>query len=69
MWFFPWKNIYIYKNLILYDYSNKFISKSFFLFLLLVSYSFVTGGSHPYEKTMSSIVLKPDFYEYKNAQS
>ncbi len=29
----------------------------------------IRTGSHPYEKTMSSIVLYPVFYEYKNVQS
>ena len=29
----------------------------------------IRTGSHPYEKVMSSIVLHPVFYEYKNVRS
>ncbi len=38
-------------------------------FLVFIRIRWIGTGSHPYEKTMSSIVFYPAFYEYKNVQS
>ncbi len=38
-------------------------------FLVFIRIRWTETGSHPYEKTMSSVVLYPAFYEYKNVQS
>ena len=43
-----------------------FMIKSFLVFIRI---RWIGTGSHPYEKSMSSIVLYPVFYEYRNVQS
>ena len=37
--------------------------------LVFIRIRWIGIDSHPYEKTMTSIVLYPAFYEYKNVQS
>ena len=37
--------------------------------IVFIRIRWIGTGSHPYEKTMSSIVLYPVFYEYRNVQS
>ena len=34
-----------------------------------INIQWIRTGSDPYEKTMSSIVVYPVFYEYRNVQS
>ena len=45
------------------------LCRKIILFLVFIRIRWIGTGSHPYEKTMSSIVLYPAFYEYKNLQS
>ena len=64
------KALYInFQALLLYNQIVAERSENIIFFLVFIRIRWIGTGSHPYEKTMSSIVLYPSFYKYKNVQS
>ena len=58
-----------YQLSILNDRSISNVTAYLIHFLVFIRIQWIGTGSHAYEKTMSSIVSYPIFYEYRNVQS